>query len=90
MKYKYRFKENIEAIQFKGDNVADLIELNHFLGRTPDIAYTEKKAPYFLIKNENKKINTVHISDFIIKDKENPGNYIIVPYQAFIKLYKKF
>lgn len=90
MKYKYRFKENIEAIQFKGDNVADLIELNHFLGRTPDIAYTENKTPYFLLKNENGKINTVHISDFVIKDKENPGSYIIVPYQAFIRLYQVF
>lgn len=88
MKYKYKFKKDIEAIQFKGDSVADLIKLNHFLGETPEIIYPEgKSTPYFITENTDGKMNVVRLSDFIME--ESPGNYIAVPYKVFTKLYKE-
>ncbi len=86
MKYKYKFKKDIEAVQFKGSTMADLIELNHFLGETPEIIYPENNhAPYFVIKNKRGEMNVVRLFDFVIK--ESLGNYAVVPCQTFIMLY---
>lgn len=88
MKYIYKFQKDVKATQFKGDSVADLIELKHFLGETPRIIYPEGKgSPYFIIENEIGKMEVVRLSDFIIE--ESPENYIVVPCTAFKKLYKE-
>lgn len=86
MKYKYKLNNEVEAMQFGGDGIADLIILEEFLGTKPEILYLHDGGrPMLRLKNLNGFTFMANIADFIIK--VTPGNYIAVPYQSFIKLY---
>lgn len=86
MEYNYKFKKKVEAIQFKGDGIADCDSLTEFLGYEPKMHYTGDGTPYFYIKNIDNSTHVVKIADFIIKDIN--GYFFPVKYQTFIYLFQ--
>lgn len=86
MEYNYKFKQKVEAIQFKGDGIADYDGLTEFLGYEPKIHYTGDGIPYFYIKNLKSSTCVVYISDFIVKDAD--GSFFVIKYQAFTYLFQ--
>lgn len=88
MRYRYKLNQEIAAIQFKGISITDLIELEYFLRCKPDVVYTDDSKPLLKLKNPDGSTFIAQISDYIIKIA--PGNYAILPCQAFNKIYNAY
>lgn len=87
MKYVYRLQQEIEAIQFKGDGVADLIILENFLGVKPDIVYFENGGkPKLRIINSKGYKHYANLSDFIIR--KSADSFIVISYKTFMRLFE--
>lgn len=88
MKYRYKLNQEIEAIQFKGISITDLIELEYFLRCKPDFTYPDDSEPFLKLKNPDGSTFIVQKSNYIVKIA--PGNYAVVPCQTFNKMYNAY
>lgn len=87
MKYMYRLQQKIEAIQFSGDGVADLIILENFLGVKPDIVYFENGGkPKLRIINSKGYVHYAELSDYLIKRSDS--SFIVISYKTFVRLFE--